>query len=193
MMKTINKRNKHHINMNTIKEIVMSQRQKRKANLSGANLREANLIEANLSGANLIRANLREANLRGADLIEANLSGANLSVANLIRANLSGADLSGADLIRANLMEADLSGADLSGADLSGADLRGADLSGAKNIYVFTAYGTSKRIVYCVKHKYTWYVKAGCFWGTIKQLKDKVLSTHKSKVYLHNIALLEQL
>ena len=27
----------------------------------------------------------------------------------------------------------------------------------------------------------------------IKELKDKVLSTHKSKVYLHNIALLEHI
>ena len=123
MMKTINKRNKHHINMSTIKEIVISKRQKSGANLSGA----------------------------------------------------------------------DLSGANLRGADLRGADLSGADLWGTENIYVFTAYDTSKRIVYCVKHKYTWYVKAGCFWGTLAELKTRVLETHNSKVYLHNIALLEQL
>ena len=43
------------------------------ANLSGANLRMADL-----SGANLSRANLRMANLSGADLSEADLSGANL-------------------------------------------------------------------------------------------------------------------
>ena len=49
-----------------------------------------------------------------------------------------------------------------------------------------------KEIV-CVKHKDTWYIKAGCFWGTIAELKDKVLSTHKSMVYLANISILEQL
>ena len=79
------------------------------------------------------------------------------------------------------------------GADLEEANLMEANLEGADNLYVFNASDTSKRMVYCVRHSDTWYVKAGCFWGTIKQLKDKVLSTHKSKIYLHNIALLEQL
>ena len=51
-----------------------------------------------LSGADLSGANLRYANLRGADLSGANLRYANLSGANLRDANLSGADLSGANL-----------------------------------------------------------------------------------------------
>ena len=99
------------------------------------------------------------------------------------KANLSGANLEGANLWTANLERA----------NLREANLWKANLERAKNIYVFIAYDTSKRMVYCVKHTNTWYVKAGCFWGTIKELKDKVLSTHKSKLYLHNIALLEQL
>jgi uncharacterized protein YjbI with pentapeptide repeats len=53
----------------------------RTADLSGANLRGADLQEADLSGANL----------RGADLRAANLSGARLNKTNLTDANLCGA------------------------------------------------------------------------------------------------------
>ena len=49
---------------------------------------------ADLSGANLRSADLRSADLSGADLRSADLSGANLSGANLRSADLSGADLS---------------------------------------------------------------------------------------------------
>ena len=67
-----------------------------RANLSGANLSEADLYEADL----------READLSEADLREVDLSGANLSEANLSGANLREADLSGANLYEANLREA---------------------------------------------------------------------------------------
>jgi hypothetical protein len=60
----------------------------KRADLSGAYLREADLRGANLRGANLSVANLRKADLRDADL-----RGANLSVANLCEANLGGAKL----------------------------------------------------------------------------------------------------
>ncbi len=104
-----------------------------RANLSGADLRGADLCWANLRGADLYRADLsgadlRGANLRGADLYRADLSGADLRGADLRGANFRLADLRGADLYRADLRLADLVGADLSGADLSGADLSGADL-----------------------------------------------------------------
>ena len=101
------------------------------ANLSGANLRGADLSGANLSGANLRGADLRGANLRWANLSGANLRGANLRGANLRGANLRWADPSGANLRWANLSGADLSGANLRWANLSGADLSGANLSGA--------------------------------------------------------------
>ena len=74
-----------------------------RADLSGADLRRANLGAANLGGADLRGADLGAANLGGADLREANLGGAALR-----RANLGGADLSGADLGRADLGGADL-------------------------------------------------------------------------------------
>ena len=80
------------------------------------------------------RADLSGADLRGANLRCANLSGANLRGANLRCANLSGANLSGADLSCADLSRANLSGADLRGANLSRADLRGANLSRAKEL-----------------------------------------------------------
>ena len=84
-----------------------------------------------LNGEGGSRADLSGANLRDADLSGADLSCANLSNANLFGANLRGANLSDADLRGANLRGANLSDADLRGADLSGANLRGADLSGA--------------------------------------------------------------
>ena len=51
---------------------------------------------ANLSGANLRNADLSYANLRNADLSYANLTYADLSYANLTYADLSGAYLTGA-------------------------------------------------------------------------------------------------
>jgi uncharacterized protein YjbI with pentapeptide repeats len=101
------------------------------ANLSRANLLGADLSWANLSWANLSRADLSWANLSRADLLWADLSGADLSRADLSWANPSRADLSWANLSEANLSEANLSGANLSGADLSEADLSRADLSRA--------------------------------------------------------------
>ena len=83
------------------------------------------------SRANLSNADLRDANLSNADLFGANLRGANLRGANLFGANLRNADLRDADLRGANLSNADLRGANLSNADLCGANLRGANLSNA--------------------------------------------------------------
>ena len=66
--------------------------------LSGADLRGANLRGADLRDANLSGANLSDANLRGAYLSDANLRGAYLRGANLSGANLSDANLRGAYL-----------------------------------------------------------------------------------------------
>ncbi|EHP2536529.1 pentapeptide repeat-containing protein [Salmonella enterica subsp. enterica serovar Amager] len=68
------------------------------------------------------------ADLRGANLRDADLRGANLRDADLRGADLRGANLRDADLRGADLRDADLRGADLRDADLRGADLRGADL-----------------------------------------------------------------
>jgi len=81
-----------------------------KLDLSGADLRGADLTETNLNNADLRGANLVGADLSGADLVGSNLSGADLSGADLCFADLTGADLSEANLHRANLREADLTG-----------------------------------------------------------------------------------
>ena len=111
-----------------------------RSNLSGANFSKADLIEAdltrsNLKGANfskadLSRGDLRSANIRGANLSNSFLMGANLSWANLSKADLSRALISGAKLIKADLNEADLNEADLSWANLSWADFSRSNLSG---------------------------------------------------------------
>jgi uncharacterized protein YjbI with pentapeptide repeats len=69
-----------------------------------------------------------DANLSNAEMREADLSGCNLQRANLRRATLSGANLQDANLAKADLSESDLSDADLRNADLRGANLSGADL-----------------------------------------------------------------
>ena len=105
-----------------------------RANLTGANLYQADLCEANLREANLREADLCEADLYGANLYHADLRGANLRGANLYQADLCGADLRGANLREADLREANLRGADLRGANLRGANLYQADLRGTENI-----------------------------------------------------------
>jgi len=93
----------------------------RRADLSGARVRNAKLRQANLLGARLV----------GADLAYTDLVKANLSYADLSDASLKGTNLLGADLAYANLRNADLSFADLTTAVLGGAELSGAQLDNA--------------------------------------------------------------
>ncbi|EBD6536561.1 pentapeptide repeat-containing protein [Salmonella enterica] len=102
-----------------------------RADLCGADLRDANLRGANLCGADLRDADLCDADLRGADLCDADLRDADLCDADLRGADLCDADLRGADLCDADLRDADLCDADLCDADLCDADLRGANLRDA--------------------------------------------------------------
>lgn len=100
-----------------------------RADLSFANLHNADLRDADLRYAYLYYADLRNANLQYANLYGVDLSGANLYYAALRGANLHDAYLHGADL-----RYADLRDVDLHGANLYGVDLRDADLSNAKNM-----------------------------------------------------------
>jgi uncharacterized protein YjbI with pentapeptide repeats len=72
------------------------------------------------------RANLSWADLRGADLFEAVLISGDLSNADLRKADLHAADLRWATLCGADLRRSDLGWANLSDADLTGANIRGA-------------------------------------------------------------------
>jgi hypothetical protein len=83
-----------------------------RANLSGAALDQATLIEAGLAGACLIAADLSHARLERADLGGADLSHANLEQGDLKDARLENARLSGAQLRDArNLTQAQIDGA----------------------------------------------------------------------------------
>jgi uncharacterized protein YjbI with pentapeptide repeats len=97
------------------------------ADLSGANFKDAYLIEAylansRLSGTSFEGARLVDANMEWAELVGANLTGTDLTRANLSRANLT----------QANLERADLTGADLRGAVLTEANLEGTILKDVK-------------------------------------------------------------
>ncbi len=100
-------------------------------NLTGANLRGADLSGATLSQANLTNADLTGANLEGAVLNSVNLTGASLTGANLKSASLENADLSYAGFISANsytgFISANLEAANLKDAKLLFTNFRGAN------------------------------------------------------------------
>ncbi len=103
----------------------------RRANLSGCYMNTSHMYHADLREADLTNALLYGANMRGVDLRGTDLSGADLDRAVLSDANLSGANLSGANLQRTSLQGANLTGANLTGANFSGADLVRSDLTDA--------------------------------------------------------------
>ncbi len=103
----------------------------RRANLSGCFLNPCHLYHADMREANLTGALFNGANMRGADLRGADLTGADLDRAILSDANLSGANLTNVNLQRTSLIGANLSGANFTGASFAGASLVRANLSGA--------------------------------------------------------------
>jgi uncharacterized protein YjbI with pentapeptide repeats len=113
----------------------------RNAQLFGVDFHQCNLdrslfTKANLENANLSGASLRDACLGRVTASKIKLAGADLRRIHLVEAVLCGADLDGVDLRRANLARCDLRGSTLRGACmahayLGGADLRNADLSNA--------------------------------------------------------------
>ena len=102
-----------------------------RADLSGCFLNPCHMYHANLKQANLSKALMNGANLRGANLSEANLTGVDLDRAVLSGANLTGANLTGANLSRVNLTGANLTGANLTGAVLNRATLTRSVLANA--------------------------------------------------------------
>ena len=99
------------------------------------------------------------------------------------RANLSYANLSNADLSNANLRYANLNNANLNDADLRSANLRSANLD-TKYISI-TRIGSTKRMTtYSFSEDKIW---CGCFTGTLKEFKDKVLKDYPDKGNTHHI------
>jgi uncharacterized protein YjbI with pentapeptide repeats len=95
----------------------------RDAQLIGATLREASFKRADLSNANLTEADGRRARFVSAIMKDTVLDGANLVRADFTNADMPGASLKNADLTSAKLFRADLTGADLTGARLNNTDL----------------------------------------------------------------------
>lgn len=119
--------------------------------IKGAELREtyrvAELSGAMLTGAKLVDANLDIARLHGADLDRASLHGAKLRYAEFYGANLQDARLDGADLTCAQFHGAKLSGASVVGANFQDARLIGiavdqpVDIEGAQFLYAKVQVG----------------------------------------------------
>ena len=113
------------------------------------------------------------------DLVNADLSCADLRGANLSGADLSDANLRGADLSNANLRWANLSGANLRRAKLSGADLRWAHTINTEGLDVICVQlntsDKNRQIQYYVQLEK---VTAGCFSGTLDELKKAVDEKH---------------
>ncbi|MGB3511939.1 MAG: pentapeptide repeat-containing protein [Microcoleaceae cyanobacterium] len=109
--------------------VVMRRADLFRATLSKAKMQNAILTEANLSSAKLIETDLRQANLKEASFTGADLGSADLSEANLQRAHLSKVKAEGASFESSNLTESNWQGANLSGANFSRANLKKADLS----------------------------------------------------------------
>ena len=153
------------------------------ADLSDANLRHANLSGANLSGANLSGANLNHAILSAADLSHADLSGSKLRRANLTCSILRHSDLSGA-----NLRSADLSWAILNDANLNGADLRWANTINTTGLDVICVQlntsDKNRQIQYYVQLEK---VTAGCFRGTLDELKKAVDENHHKDSVIYKL------
>lgn len=112
----------------------LSQAQLQQANFTGANLSRVLMNHSDLSRATLNRAILASARLLGANLSSTQLVGADFQGAALDNASLTGADLSdakfnGASLSAAHLVRVTAIGTQLSDANLSKTDWQGADLS----------------------------------------------------------------
>ena len=160
-----------------------------KADLRSANLYDADLYGADLRSANLYGADLRSADLRSADLRSANLYGANLRSADLRSANLYGADLYGADLRSANLYGANLYGANLYGANLGDANLYGANLgdagklTGDRPYFAVGPIGSRQDVLAAFLTEKGVYLRAGCFFGTAEEFRDKLQGEHGDNVH----------
>ena len=86
--------------------------------------------EVHVSKFETLRFELSGADLRFADLSKLQMQGANLQGADLTKAEIRGTNLTGADLSGARLVEADMTEAICLEAELSDANLTGTDLSG---------------------------------------------------------------
>jgi Pentapeptide repeats (8 copies) len=105
-----------------------------KSHLEDANLKNAYLDRADLNGSHLERAYLSCAHLKDAQLNGSYLEDAQLNDAHLENAKLFASHLEGTNLYKANLRGADLGATHLANADLRFAHLEGANLKEAQDL-----------------------------------------------------------
>lgn len=103
----------------------------RRANLTGANLREADLAGADFSRARLEGADFSDSDLSGANLQSVRATGAQFRKAELERARLDRADLREASLMNARIRQARFNGANLYSVSFLNATLGDTGFSGA--------------------------------------------------------------
>ena len=98
--------------------------------LIGADLSHAQIGDANLSGSMLRYANLSNAEISSVNLSRAHLQGAVMKNAHLMLIDFTDARASDADLSGATMLQLTMPSLTLDNANLSGAQLNGVDLSG---------------------------------------------------------------
>jgi hypothetical protein len=170
----IGRRNSQHDN-------VEDPAKRKRLDLTGSNLKKANLGDAdlsysNLDGSILLDVNLTDANLTKAVLADANLTKVEFNGTKLTEAYLANADLTGAylssvdDLAGAILIDANLTGAFFNYTDFANIDLTGANLTGAI-LYPSKTEIDSRGNAHAVLNDSNRYkslnlkaIKSACFW-----------------------------
>ena len=108
---------------------------------------------------------------------------------NSVAITLAAAINAKANLGYANLYGANLRGADLRGADLGGANLRGADLGGAGKLtgdrpyFAVGPIGSRQDVLAAFLTEKGVYLRAGCFFGTVEEFRDKLQGEHGDNVH----------
>lgn len=102
--------------------------------LSGANLRRAQLEHADLREVKFCGINMEWADLRWADLMNADFTGANLERADFHKADMQNANFKDAILLNTNLEDANLIGANLSGAQFGHTRMYNTDFGDAEGL-----------------------------------------------------------
>ena len=94
------------------------------------------------------------------------------------------ANLRSADLRSANLRSADLRSANLYGANLYGANLGDAGkLTGDRPYFAVGPIGSRQDVLAAFLTEKGIYLRAGCFFGTVEEFRDKLQNEHGDNVH----------
>ena len=146
--------------------------------------------------ADFSSADFSSADFRSADFSSADFSSADFSSADFSSANFRSADFRSADFRLAYFRLADFSSADFRGADFRLADFRLADFANIHLNYINTINTNGLTVISCQLNtsdenrsiqywKKLGIVTAGCFSGTLDELKEAVDKKHKNNKTLY--------